>query len=83
MYRRQFYLTLLTALFSMGQVWAFLVVFTTVRVDGPAMLAMSLTLAGSTVAVVLGWTHVFRQSRTHVDRLDRMDRIQVDSLSGV
>lgn len=80
MYRKQFYLTLLTALFSMAQLWAFLVVLTTIRVDGPARLAMSLTLAGSALAVLLGWRHVFRHSRTHVDRLTR---IRVDRLSRV
>jgi hypothetical protein len=73
MYRKQFYLTLLTALFSMAQLWAFLVVFTTIRVDGPAMLALWLTLAGSSAAVVVGWTWVFRQARLHVDRLSRIE----------
>lgn len=71
MYRKEFYLVVLTALFSFGQLWAFMVVLRTVHVGGPALLAMGVTLAGSSLAIGFAWRHVLRRSRAHVTELWR------------
>jgi membrane protein implicated in regulation of membrane protease activity len=71
-YRREFYLTALIMVFTMVQIWAFMVVLTTVHPSGPALLAMALTLAGAVVTMVNGWRYILRRSRTHIDHLSRI-----------
>jgi hypothetical protein len=70
-WRREFYLTVLIMAFTMAQVWAVMVVLTTVRSDGPSLLAIMLTLAGAAVAVLNGWRYILRRNRHHVDHLTR------------
>jgi hypothetical protein len=70
-YRREFYLTVLIMVFTMAQAWAFMVVLATVRPGGPTLLALGLTAAGATIAVINGWRYILRRSRTHIDQLSR------------
>lgn len=73
MYRKEFYLTVLTALFTVTEVWAVMVVSTTVHVNGngPALLAIPLTLIGSMCAVLIGLRWLVVSARHHTDRLPR------------
>ncbi|HEX5405513.1 MAG TPA: hypothetical protein VFX16_24830 [Pseudonocardiaceae bacterium] len=71
-YRREFYLTVLIIGFSMVQIWAFMVVLTTVHPSGAAFSALAVTLAGALIAMINGWRYILRRSRTHIDRLDRI-----------
>lgn len=82
MYRREFYLTILTAGFSMAQLWAFMVVLTTVRVSGPALLALGLILAGAMFAVLASWHHVFRQSRNQTTELMDLSPEEISEYTG-
>jgi hypothetical protein len=73
MYRREFYLTVLILSFAMAQLWAFMVVLTTVRPGGPAELAMGLTLIGAAITVINGLVYVARRARSHVDPVTRIE----------
>jgi hypothetical protein len=73
MYRREFYLTVLILSFTMAQVWAFMVVLTTIRPGGPALLALGLTMVSATITVINGLVYVARRARAHVDPLTRID----------
>lgn len=72
LWRREFYLTVLIMAFTMAQVWAVMVVLTTIRSGGPSLLAITLTLCGAAVAVLNGWRYILRRNRHHVDRLTRV-----------
>lgn len=72
LWRREFYLTVLIMGFTMAQVWAVMVVLTTVRPDGPGLLAITLTLTGAGIAVLNGWRYILRRNRHHVDRPTRV-----------
>jgi hypothetical protein len=71
-YRREFYLTALIMMFTMAQVWAFMVVLSTVHPTGPARVALLLTLVGAVITVASGWRHILRRSRNHIDQWDRI-----------
>ncbi|HEX3649437.1 MAG TPA: hypothetical protein VHV49_13495 [Pseudonocardiaceae bacterium] len=72
MYRRDFYLTVLIMAATMIQVWAFLVVLRTEQAAGTAHIALTITLISAGAAVLAGWGYVFRTSRNHVDRFERI-----------
>jgi hypothetical protein len=72
MYRRDFYLTALIMAATMIQVWAFMVVLRTERPAGTAHIALTFTMISAGVAVLAGWLYVFRTSRNHVDRYERV-----------
>jgi hypothetical protein len=62
-WRRSFYFTMLLSLFTALEFWAAAVTIAAPHLWGVSQLALTLTLAGTGLAVIAGWRYALRLDR--------------------